>query len=357
MKIVTVIGARPQFVKAALISEAIRRSPGVTEVLIHTGQHYDCNMSGNFFTELGLARPHYNLGVSGPAVSGRISKMMRKLESVLKVERPDIVLVYGDTDSTLAGALSALDARVPVAHVEAGLRSFDKSMPEEFNRVLTDAVSDILFCPTKEAVANLKKENIEDGVYQVGDIMYELALKTRGLALKRSRILERLGVAPKSYILVTVHRQANADNRNNLENIVSALCSVGKIVVFPVHPRTEKMLVKFGLLNKLRKENIILTSPLGYLDMVALEINADKIATDSGGVQKEAYFFKIPCITLRDRTEWVETAKNGWNILTGTSKEKIVKAMLRKSSPGRYVRYYGDGHTSERIVRILKKKG
>ncbi len=357
MKIATIIGARPQFIKAALVSEAIRKEKSLKEVLIHTGQHYDYNMSGSFFSELRINKPRYNLSVGGTSACAQVSVMLEKLEKVLKKESPDIALVYGDTNSTLAGALSAFHLRIPVAHVEAGLRSYDKTMPEETNRVITDEISEILFCPTRESVRNLKKEGISKGVYLVGDIMFELAVKSKAAALKRSRVVQRLGLEPKSYILTTVHRQANTDNKDNLSNIVSALCSINAQIVFPVHPRTRKMLLKFKLMEMLLKcSNIRLCQPLGYLDMVALEINAKKIITDSGGVQKEAYFFKIPCITLRDRTEWVETLKNNWNVLAGTDKRRIMCQALNTRPCGAYLRHYGDARTCARIIKILKRK-
>lgn len=359
MKIATVIGARPQFIKAALVYEALRIDTDsklkIKEILIHTGQHYDYNMSKKFFEELDIRRPDYNLSVGSAPYVRQITKMMQKLEVVLKKERPDIVMVYGDTNSTLAGALAGAGVHIPVCHVEAGLRSYDKSMPEEINRVLTDHLSSILFCPTKGAVNNLHKENIKKGIYFVGDIMYELAVKAIKVAQKKSRILKGLKLEPKKYILATVHRQANTDIKANLQSIVNAFGKIKTSVIFPVHPRTEKMLKKFGLFNVLtNQKNVIAIKPVGYLDMISLECNAAKIITDSGGVQKEAYFFKIPCLTLRNETEWVETLENKWNILVGANARKIATEANNDRRPGKYLNYYGNGDTSRKIVNILR---
>lgn len=361
VRIATIVGARPQFIKAALISEKIRKnrsfSKKIKEVLINTGQHYDYNMSKKFFKELNIPSPDYNLNVGSVPHITQIAKMMKKIEIVLKKEKPDAVLLYGDTNSTLAGALVAARLNIPLCHVEAGLRSYDNTMPEEMNRVLTDRLSAILFCPTAQAVKNLKKENIEKGVYLVGDIMYELALKMSGIAPKNSDILKELNLKPRRYILATVHREANTDIRSNLHSIVNAFLSIKDTIVFPVHPRTNKMLKALNLWQRLKKsKNIKIIPPVGYIDMICLEKNASKIITDSGGVQKEAYFFKVPCITLRDRTEWTETLKNGWNILVGTDADRIVAASGKKNLDRPHPGYYGNGRTSESIVNILSKE-
>ena len=360
MKIATIVGARPQFIKAALISAAINReavSGGkIREVLINTGQHYDYNMSRKFFEELNISKPDYNLNVGSAPYASQMAKMMRRIESVLKRERPDAVLVYGDTNSTLAASLAASKLNIPLCHVEAGLRSYDKSMPEEINRLIVDNLSTILFCPTDRAVRNLKKEDIVKDVHAVGDIMYELAMKMEKAASKRSNILKRLKLKPKRYILATIHRQANTDTRSNLCSIVKAFCRITGIIVFPVHPRTQKMLKRFGLWQSLKKsKNIKMIPPVGYIDMICLEKNASKIITDSGGVQKEAYFFKIPCITIRDRTEWTETLNNGWNSIVGTSPDRIVAAVQKNVTGKPYLNYYGNGRTSAKIVNILKR--
>jgi len=357
MKIMSIIGARPQFVKAAVVSRAMDAA-GISEVLVNTGQHYDHNMSGLFLEELNMRRPQYDLGVGQMSRAGQLAEMIRKIEEVVAKESPDLVMVYGDTTSTLAGALAANTLGVPVAHVEAGLRSFDKSMPEEVNRLLTDNISDILFCPTEKAVDNLKREGVTGKVFNVGDIMYELALKTRDLALRESEILDKLGLAPGGYVLGTIHRQANTDRLERLSAIVSAFCSSEKLIVFPVHPRTEKMLKEFGLFGKISGcANVRLIPPVGYTDMVCLEVNAERIVTDSGGVQKEAYFYAVPCVTIRDNTEWVETLENGWNVLvSGTDEAKILEAIHAERKHSKRKDHYGDGHTAGKIITILREE-
>ena len=359
MKIVTVVGARPQFIKAALITEAIGRSkhlkPKIEEVLVNTGQHYDYNMSKVFFEDLNIRMPDYELNVNSPCSINQITRMMQKLKLVFKKEGPELVLVYGDTNSTLSGALAAKKLCIPICHIEAGLRSYDKSMPEEINRVLTDHISSLLFCPTKGAVRNLHKENINTGIHLVGDIMYELSVKVIKLAFVKSKILEVLGLKSKKYILATVHRESNTDIKSNLQSIIHAFGCIENNVVFPIHPRTRKMLIKYGLMASLtKKRNVKVVEPLGYMDMICLEKNAYKIITDSGGMQKESYFFKVPCLTLRDNTEWSETLNNRWNILVGTDPEKIIAEAHSNKSPKRYVHYYGDGNTSTKIIEVLK---
>lgn len=360
MKIVTIIGARPQFIKAALISGNIRNNRDyrkrIKEVLVNTGQHYDYNMSKSFFNELDIPRPAYDLNVGSAPHVAQVAAMMLGIDGILKKEKPDAVLVYGDTNSTLAGALTAARSKIPVYHVEAGLRSYDKSMPEETNRVLTDHVSSILFCPTRQAVENLEKENIREGVYNVGDIMYELAIDMSKTASKRSGIMKRLGLKKKGYILATIHRESNTDIKSNLSSIAAALRRIDTDIVFPVHPRTKKMLKAFGLLKKLETgKRIKIIPPVGYLDMICLENNARKIITDSGGVQKEAFFFRVPCITLRENSEWTETLNNGWNRLVGTDAGKIVAAAQKKYALGPHPAYYGNGSTSDKIINIIIK--
>jgi len=360
MKIATIIGARPQFIKAALLSERIRKDKSgdkkITEILINTGQHYDYNMSKMFFEELNIPKPDYNLNVRAGPYASQMAKMMQGIEAIVKKEKPDAILVYGDTNSTLAGSLVAVMLNIPLYHIEAGLRSYDKSMPEEINRLIADNLSTLLFCPTDRAVKNLRKENIRKGVYLVGDIMYELAMKTEKAASKESDILRRFKIRPKKYILATVHRQASTDIKSNLRSIVKAFCRMRNVVVFPVHPRTQKMLKKFGLWKLLKKsKNVKIIPPIGYIDMICIEKNASKIITDSGGVQKEAYFFKVPCITLRDNTEWAETLHGGWNSVVGTGADKIVKAVQRDVKEKPWLNYYGTGRTSGQILNILKK--
>lgn len=354
MKIATVVGARPQFIKMAPVSRELRKY--FDEIVIHTGQHYDYEMNRIFFEQLNIPEPDYNLGVGSGSHGYQTGEMLKKIEEVLIREKPNLVLVYGDTNSTLAGALTAVKLHIKVAHVEAGLRSFDKRMPEEVNRVLTDHVSDYLFAPTETAVKNLHNEGIKDGVYLTGDVMYDALLHNIKIARENSEILKELGLKPKNYLLATVHRAENTDNKEKLKNIIDAFIECGELIVFPAHLRTLKFLKAYNLHEKLEKaDNVILIKPVGYLDMLLLEENAKKILTDSGGVQKEAYFLKVPCITLRERTEWVETVKDGWNILVRTDKDKILWA-IKNFDPkgGTYTYKFGDGNASKRIVQILK---
>ena len=350
MKIVSIVGARPQFIKCAPVSRELRKEH--EEILVHTGQHYDHGMSAVFFEELAIPEPDYNLGIGSGTHGRQTGAMLGAIEDVLEKEEPEIVLVYGDTNSTLAGALAAAKMHVPVAHVEAGLRSFDRRMPEEVNRVLTDHASDILFCPTATAVRNLAAEGVTEGVFLVGDVMVDAMNHNRTIAEERSRILEDAGVRSGEYLVVTVHRPSNTDSRENMAAIIGALGEAGVPVVFPVHPRTRKFLLGYDLLAAM-PENIRITEPLGYLDMLRLMAHAKKILTDSGGVQKEAYMLGVPCITLRENTEWVETVEAGWNVLVGAEGEGIVDA-IRQFSPGfLQKRIFGEGDASLRIREIL----
>lgn len=348
MKVVSVVGARPQFIKAAAVSRVLRRQH--KEVLLHTGQHYDDLMSDVFFRELDLPRPDVNLGVGSASHGRQTGEMLIGIERVLLEERPDWVLIYGDTNSTLAGALAAAKLGIPLAHVEAGLRSFNRTMPEEINRVVADRLSDLLFCPTRTAVENLAREGMTSGVHLVGDVMYDILLQSLPLAERRSDILERLGLVPGAYLLATIHRAGNTDVRENLSAIIAGLNAAGERVVFPLHPRTRHALAQWGIVPA---ENVLLIEPVGYLDMLALEKNARLILTDSGGVQKEAYWLGIPCITLREETEWVETVEAGWNILVGTSVERIVKAVHTFRPREERPALFGDGRAGEKIVEIL----
>ena len=353
MKIASVVGARPQFIKAAPVSREVRRHN--VEILIHTGQHYDETMSDVFFEVLEIPRPDYNLGVGSGSHAVQTAEMMRGLEGVLEKEAPDLVLVYGDTNSTLAGALVAAKRHVPVGHVEAGLRSFNRTMPEEINRVMSDHLSELLFCPTQTAVDNLRREGITKGVHLVGDVMYDVALHSAQAARGRD-IVERLGLRPGDYVLVTLHRPGNVDDRETLRGIVDALVRCGRPVVFPVHPRTRKNLEAFGLWEALRGK-VTAIDPVDYLDFLALLMKAQKVATDSGGVQKEAYFFGVPCVTLRDETEWIETVEVGWNAVVGTETEDILHAIANFNPTGTKAKSFGDGHAAERIARILETAG
>jgi UDP-N-acetylglucosamine 2-epimerase len=324
MKIASVIGARPQFIKCAPLTKELRKNH--QDLLIHTGQHYDYNMNKVFFDELGIPPPEYNLGIGSGSHGYQTGEMLKRIGEILDQVKPDLVIVYGDTNSTLAGALAAAKLHIKIAHVESGLRSFDKSMPEEINRVLTDHCSDWLFCPTRTAVSNLKNEGIITGVYFTGDVMLD-ALNSVKVIAERSKILGDLGLITKSYLLVTIHRASNTDNPDNLGSISRALIQLGglgKRIVFPVHPRTAKSLKSCGLYDDL-KEKVIVIEPLGYLDFLKLLNHSSMVLTDSGGIQKEAYMLRVPCVTLRENTEWVETVEDGWNVLAGVDPARIVR--------------------------------
>ena len=356
MRILTIVGARPQFIKAAMVSREIqaRNRDGETsridEVIIHTGQHYDSNMSDVFFKELGIPEPAANLQ-AGTGTHGEMTGLMLVgLEREMLHREPDLVLVYGDTNSTLAGALAAAKLHIPVAHVEAGLRSFNKRMPEEVNRILTDHLAAQLFCPTQTSIANLAREGITEQVHRVGDVMYDAALLFGKLAVSTSGILDRLGLVRKPFALATVHRSENTDDPARLSEILAGLQALDLTVVLPVHPRTKSRLPP-GLLAG-GSSNLLLTDPLSYLDMVMLEKHASVILTDSGGVQKEAYFHGVPCITLRDETEWVETIEAGWNQLAGADRHRIPACMAR-TGKGQPIPDYGDGHSASLIVSLV----
>ena len=384
MRILSIVGARPQFIKAAIVSRKIR-DEGIKEILVHTGQHYDFNMSDIFFQELNLPKPDYHLGVGSGSHGEQTGKMLLEIEKVLLQQKPDVALVYGDTNTTLAGSLAAAKLHIPVAHIEAGLRSYNRSMPEEINRVLTDHCSDILFCPTETAVKNLQKEGfvnvVGDGklvdddfsltqrarglplVINVGDVMLDIALDVKKLIEKKTdgekRILERYFLRAKDYILVTIHRADNTDNKENLQNIMEALKEItrsGLKIFFPAHPRTKKALERFNLISDV-PQNLIVSEPISYVEIIALESNAKLIITDSGGLQKEAYFFKVPCIIPRDETEWTELVEIGWNKVVGTAKENLVNAVLstlNEDTPNRQrIDFYGQGRASEKIVKVL----
>jgi UDP-N-acetylglucosamine 2-epimerase len=350
-KVVSIVGARPQFIKAAPVSRALRGR--VREVLVHTGQHYDHEMSELFFEELSIPEPECNLGVGSGSHGWQTGQMLIRLEEVLLAERPDWVLVYGDTNSTLAGALAAVKLQVPVAHVEAGLRSFNRTMPEEHNRVLTDHVADLLFCPTRTAVDNLAREGITQGVHLVGDVMYDAVVHNAALAEARSDLLARLGLEPGGYALATIHRPGNTDDPSRLQSILAAFAQIDIPVLFPMHPRTRQRMAGFGHSPMSRTGNPKFVDPVGYLDMLALEKNARLILTDSGGVQKEAYFFAVPCLTLRQETEWVETVEAGWNRLVGVDPDAILQAVHDFRPTGSPPSVFGDGHAAERIAAVL----
>lgn len=354
MKILTVLGARPQFIKASVVSHAIRRTPGVSEVVVHTGQHFDANMSDVFFTELGMKKPDYFLDIHGGTHGSMTGRMLEVVEKVLLEEKPDVVLVYGDTNSTLAGALAAAKLNIPVAHVEAGLRSFNMAMPEEINRILTDRISQCLFTPTQAATANLKREGYgADKIIEVGDVMYDVALHHGNRVRSSMGLMAQLGLTESNYVLATIHRQENTDHPQRLSVIVDALMTVARTlpVVWPLHPRTRLILQKTGQLDDLA-QCVKLIEPVGYLDMVQLEKFAALIATDSGGVQKEAFFYQVPCVTLRDETEWIELVESKWNrLVSPVNSIDVVNAVLSSiNSSGKKISPYGDGSAAIKIV-------
>jgi UDP-N-acetylglucosamine 2-epimerase len=349
MKIVSVVGARPQFVKAAAMSRTIRARH--EEVLVHTGQHYDYMMSGVFFDGLDLPAPDVNLGVGSGPHGAQTARMLEGIEAVLTAHRPDWLLVYGDTNSTLAGALAAAKLSIPIAHVEAGLRSFDRAMPEELNRVVTDHLSTLLLCPSETAVGNLAAEGITRNVHVVGDVMLDVLREVQGKATARApELLSRLGVTEKGYLVLTVHRSANTDGAAPLEDILKALAALDKPVVFPVHPRTRRIMAE---VTGPPPRNVRLIDPLSYVDMLSLVGSARLVLTDSGGLQKEAYWLGVPCLTLRDETEWVETVKAGWNTLVGAEPARIVEAARSIEPPAVRPPLYGDGRAAAQCVDLL----
>ena len=352
MRIATIVGNRPQFVKAAAVSRQLRAVH--EELLVHTGQHYDDELSKVFFEELEVPAPDRELGVGSGTAAEQTARMLAALEPVLREWAPDLVLVYGDTNSTLAGALAAAQLHLAVAHVEAGMRSGDWSMPEELNRVLTDHASDLLLCSTPTAVANLEREGAHGRVELVGDVMADVSLAFASVAEERSRALEQHGVTPGEYLLVTAHRAGNVDDPERLRRLVELLEALPITAVFPLHPRTRARLESAGMLERLAAaEQLKLVAPLGYLDFLVLARNARAILTDSGGVQKEAYLLGTPCITLRNTTEWVETVEQGWNVLVDLNREAALSALQRKPPAGERPELYGGGHAAERICDVL----
>ncbi len=350
-KILTIVGARPQFIKAAAVSRVLRKTNGFKEVLVHTGQHYDDNMSAVFFRELEIPLPDYNLEVGSGLHGRQTGQMLEKIEQVVVREKPRIIMVYGDTNSTLAGALVAAKLHIPLAHVEAGLRSFNRMMPEEINRLLSDHVSSWLFCPTQTAVTNLAAEGIRENVHLVGDVMYDCSLYYAEKAAEIYDPLKRLKIKENEFVLVTIHRAENTDNEENLKSILSALARLDMPVILPLHPRTRKIMENSAIEIT---DPVRLIEPVSYLEMQLLEKYAHVIMTDSGGVQKEAYFFATPCITLRGETEWVETVESGWNRITGADTKRIITAYKNLSVPSAQEKLYGDGHASEKIVELLR---
>ena len=365
MNIITIIGARPQFIKAAMVSRAIAAHnqradrDEIKETIIHTGQHYDTNMSEIFFRELNIPAPEVNLNIGSGSHGDTTGRMLAAIEKELMHRRLDRVLVYGDTNSTLAGALAAAKLNIPVAHAEAGLRSFNRRMPEEINRVMTDHLSDMLFCPSPTAVENLAAEGITQSVHLVGDVMYEALMHAVNIADIKSHILTELELNAGEYVLSTIHRAENTDNPPKLKELMKALVQVSQKhpVIFPLHPRTRDRLdlLSHGF-PALKYHGLRLLEPVGYLDMVQLEKNAKVILTDSGGIQKEAYWLQVPCVTLREETEWVETVDQGWNVLTGTDPDRILPAVLTPATPDGFVDIYQGNGSVERILQVLLKK-
>jgi UDP-GlcNAc3NAcA epimerase len=373
VKLLSIVGARPQFVKAAMIARAVKRhnrsvtsnKQRVRHVLVHTGQHYEHRMSGVFFEELGLPDPDHNLEVGSGTQGAQTGAMLGKIEKVLLAEKPNAVMVYGDTNSTVAGALSAAKLHIQTAHLESGLRSFNRRMPEEINRITSDHISDVLFCPTETAVENLRREGITRNVFQTGDVMLDAVLTYRGKAEKRENLLEKLHVEPNEYALVTIHRAENTDCSERLGGLLEVLAQLGHPVVLPMHPRVRDRLRKDRKLRSVarmlnRVKDLTIIEPVSYIDMLALEISARLILTDSGGVQKEAFFAAVPCLTLREESEWLETQADGWNTIVGTSADKI-RAATDRTWSHREVRNghrpnwasFGDGHAAEETLAAL----
>jgi UDP-GlcNAc3NAcA epimerase len=351
VRVLTVIGNRPQFVKAAAVSDRLRAV--ADEVLVHTGQHYDDELSRVFFEELALPRPDHHLGIGGGTNASQTARMLAALEALVAGERPDVVLVYGDTNSTLAGALAGAQAGVPVAHVEAGMRSYDRAMPEELNRVLADHAAALLLCSSERVAETLRGESVAGEVVVVGDVMVDVAMMLAPRARERTDVLEAFGLQPGRYLVATAHRPGNVDHPARLERLVTLLLAVPSPVVLPVHPRTRARLEAAGLLGRL-ENGVRLTPPLGYLEFTALLLHARATITDSGGVQKEAYLAGVPCVTMRAETEWTETVDAGWNVLVDLDADAAVAALERRP-PADRPPLYGDGRAGERVVEALRR--
>ena len=347
-KVISIVGARPQFIKMALVSEALKGEKRyLREISVHTGQHYDYEMSSIFFEELKLRRPEYCLNIGSASHGAQTGKMLSGIEKILLKERPDLVLVYGDTNTTLAGALAAVKLCIPIAHIEAGLRSDNWRMPEEINRILTDRISTLFFCPTAYAVQNLAKEGIRKNVYQVGDVMIDMLRRFEPVAEQRSTILKRLHLLPNGYYLATLHRPVNADQAGILRRLLTLFKKLDFPVVFPVHPRTQKQISHLQLAPS---SSLKLLEPVSYCDMILLEKYARAIVTDSGGVQKEAYHFRVPCVTLREETEWVETVQSGWNRLAGNDPRKVLNSLQGLHEGEKANHLFGNGQASQKIA-------
>lgn len=372
MRLITVLGNRPQFIKAAQVSKYILQNSHIQETIIHTGQHYDKNMSDIFFEELCIPNPKYNLSIGSATHGKQTARMLEGIEDILLQEKPDALMVYGDTNSTLAGALAAGKLQIPIVHIEAGLRYYNKQIPEESNRVFTDYLSSVLFCPTATAVENLKKESIVEGVYNVGDVMLDCILENKEIALKKIPYKECISklepysdirfeniasiseIQEMKYYLATIHRAENTDCIEKLSNIIEGFEALDLPVLFLVHPRTINIIRSY--LNHLSYKNILFVKPVSYFQMILLMSNANKIITDSGGIQKEAYFLRIPCVTLREQTEWIETLDGGWNLLCQTDKNDIINKVQNTHTNSKVFEnnYFGNGKATEKIIRIIE---
>jgi len=350
MRILSIVGARPQFIKAFAVYRELR--PNDEEILVHTGQHYDQEMSDVFFEELDMPEPDYNLGVGSDSHGQQTAAIIEGIEDIIETEVPDVLLLYGDTNSTLAGAIAGSKMDPLIAHVEAGLRSYNREMPEEINRVLTDHASDLLFPPSESAAETLEEEGINEGVYFVGDVMYDAILWAQDIAESESGILERIGLAENEFIISTVHRAGNTDNQERLEPIIDALSNAPLPVVLPIHPRTENRLKEYGMWEQATSE-IEIIDPVGYLDFVRLLDGSERVATDSGGVQKEAFYLDTPCVTMREETEWNETVESGWNVLVGTNRDAFYHELRHHERPPNNPEPYGDGNAAKRILNRL----
>tara|TARA_Y100000031_G_scaffold21169_1_gene21861 strand:+ start:276 stop:1376 length:1101 start_codon:yes stop_codon:yes gene_type:complete len=352
MKIASIIGARPQFIKLSPLSKELRKYH--KEIIIHTGQHYDRKMSGLFFKELDITEPDYNLEVGSGSHGYQTGEMLKRIEKVLIKEKPDLVIVYGDTNSTLAGALAAAKLNIKVVHIEAGLREFDKSIPEEINKIVSDHTSEILFCPSDLGVRNLAKEGITANVYNVGDITLDLAKRLLADIILEKSILKKYNLKKKDFCYMTMHREKNTKQKKRLGSIVSALEHISKTIIFPVHPRTIKALKEYKLWGKINQiKSLKIVPPIGYNESIMLIKNAEKTITDSGGVIKESYFLKTPAVIIDDTTEWVETIEDGWNIIAGADKNKIIRYVNKTVKPRRHREVYGNGKSAQKIIKIL----
>ncbi len=349
MKIVSIVGARPQFIKAAAVSRKLRESH--QEILVHTGQHYDYEMSGIFFDGLELPKPDVNLGVGSGKHGAQTGAMLRVIEDVLLAHTPDYVLIYGDTNSTLAGALAASKLSIRIAHVEAGLRSFNRRMPEEINRVVADRLSTLLLCPSDTAIQNLAAEGITENVHQVGDVMLDVINWAKNRAdAKEKEVLKRFGVKKQNYLLATIHRSENTDDLERLSAILNAFNAIDEPIVFPVHPRSRKVITQMGFQPR---PHLQMIEPVGYVDMVALTGSARRVLTDSGGLQKETFWLGVPCLTIRNETEWVETVESGWNVLVGAKLERLPDLVKEFTPPDSRPNLYGDGAAAAKCVNLL----